>query len=257
MGWDIVIIGMKHNLPIEDPVATAKRLSPLCTGPISIGYDERWEYYEVDNIIKENPYSWHELDRIDANLPGETTDFSIQNGCAKALAKQLGDRIKSVKFDPEDVREWFMHEAFEEPFAIYELEGERYSPDNRVFKEIVELHENFPGRWSQFHHLFSKPYQGETKKILDEFRDYVYFQMRLCGCTDVYYICDQGPAQILYDEINRTVADWKDYMMKSEYLKNGENVSIFNISDYINHRRFLINDDVINVFYDDFADMKS
>lgn len=256
MGWDLVIIGMKHNLPIEDPVATAKRFSPLCCGPISIGYDDKWKYVEAGNLIKEKRFGWHEIDRIDAHLPGPEMYFYIQHGAAKALAKQLGNRISNISFEDEDCRDWFLSEAYEEPFALYELEGKRDSPDPRIFKEIVELHEDFPGRWSQFHSLFEKPYDGEAKKILDKFRDYVYFQMRLCGCSEVYYICDQGPAQVLFDEINRTAEDWKYYMLKGEYLEDGEPVSILNISDYITHRRILTNEDFIHVFYDDFSDMK-
>lgn len=51
MGWDIVTIGTNHKLPINDAIETAKMLSSLVNGTISIGYYCDYEYNKYDNTI--------------------------------------------------------------------------------------------------------------------------------------------------------------------------------------------------------------
>lgn len=52
MGWDIVAIGLNHNLPIDNPSAIAERLIPLFNSPIDIGYYKDWELDPNTKIIK-------------------------------------------------------------------------------------------------------------------------------------------------------------------------------------------------------------
>ncbi|MDE5808925.1 MAG: hypothetical protein K2H59_01425 [Muribaculaceae bacterium] len=72
MGWDIVAIGINHNLPINDPIKVAEKLSPLVSGPISIGYLHEWEYDKSTNTIKrpDDLYNWIEIGIVGKDKSG-------------------------------------------------------------------------------------------------------------------------------------------------------------------------------------------
>lgn len=113
MGWDIVAIGTNHNLPIEDPVATAKRLLPLYPGPLSIGYFSDWEYNSKKNLISRKFSGWQELSLLIGQKDGETVKFVIEDACALKIYKELGDRFGKVNFTDEDEKKWFMSDIEE------------------------------------------------------------------------------------------------------------------------------------------------
>lgn len=44
MSWDVAIIGLKHDLPVEDPVATAKELARRLNRNVSLVFRDEYAY---------------------------------------------------------------------------------------------------------------------------------------------------------------------------------------------------------------------
>lgn len=263
MGWDIIAIGTNHNLPIEDPTATAKRLLPLCPGPVSIGHFSDWEYDPKENLIRRLSSTWKEEALLCGEKEGETVKFIIENACALSIYENLGKRFHEVNFISRDDKISFLS-YIKNRYALFELYNDKtWYPDNRIFQEIAEFSINFPGRWFQFLDLFRKPYEGDAKGILDKFRWDIYRQMRLCGCDKAYFFPDQNYGEWIYDNINLPSKEWVEYLMSGRHLekstKNKEIIvplRILNIVDYVVGRIVLEEEDYIHCFIDDFSDFE-
>ncbi|MBD5272292.1 MAG: hypothetical protein HDS42_03325 [Bacteroides sp.] len=256
MGWDIVAIGINHNLPVEDPNKTAERISSLVDGPISVGYYESWMYKPDVNKIIESEYEWIEISKINSSKQGYVVFFSIENYCARKIYRDLADKIDSVEFENEDQRNWFMGEAKDEPFALYEFESQS-GPyfDLRIFKEIVDFNYDFPGRWFQFVRTLKKPNDIPNKENILEFRKHIFRQLKACGCNEAYYFADQGPGELLYNILDKPAKEWIDYLEKGEFISDGK-PKIIEIPKHLDNSIQLSDNDWIDCFIDDFSDFK-
>ena len=53
MGWDVVEIGLKHNLPVNDPYATAQEVAKRMNQNVWLVYRNEYEYDIAKNVVKE------------------------------------------------------------------------------------------------------------------------------------------------------------------------------------------------------------
>jgi hypothetical protein len=53
MGWDVVQIGLRHNLPIYDPFAIAKEVAKRMNQNIKLVYRNKYMYDKEKNVISE------------------------------------------------------------------------------------------------------------------------------------------------------------------------------------------------------------
>ena len=53
MGWDVVEIGLKHNLPVNDPFATAQEVAKRMKQNIRLVYRKEYEYDIANNVVSE------------------------------------------------------------------------------------------------------------------------------------------------------------------------------------------------------------
>lgn len=256
MSWDIVAIGTNHNLPVEDPIKTAEKLSSLVEGPISVGYYESWIYKPDVNKIIESEYKWIEINKINSSKQGSVVLFSIENFCARKLYRDLLAKIDSVEFEDEYHRNWFMDDAKDKPFALYECESQsRPYFDLRIFKEIVDFSYDFPGRWFQFVRTLKKPHDIPNKNNILEFRKHIFRQLMVCGCNKAYYFADQGDGEMLFNVIDKTAKEWVDYLEKGEYISD-RRPEIIEIPKLLGNSIRLSDNDWIDCFIDDFSDFK-
>lgn len=256
MGWDIVAIGTNHKLPIDNPIKTAERISLLTNRPLSIGYYEDWKYSPSDHSITRGSYDWHEISRLNPNAKGKTILFSIENYSARKTYSQHFKSLRDIHFGNSDEREWFVECATGEPFAIYECDDDK--PENfdlRVCKDIVEFTENFKGRWFQFVDALKDPESSPHKEHIQEFRNYIFQQMKACGCDVAYYFADQGSGEFLYDFINKPSKEWVEYLEKGDWAEDA-NPKIVEVRDLLNGSIVLSEEDWIDCFIDDFSDYK-
>ena len=256
MGWDIVAIGTHHNLPVGDPFKTAERLSSLVDGPISVGYYESWRYKQDINKIIQSEYKWIEINKINSSKHGSATLFSIESYCARKIYTALADIIDKVEFKDKKEREWFIGDATDEPFALYDCDCQT-KPffDLRIFKEIIDFNYNFPGRWFQFVRTMKNPQDKSNKDCILEFRQHIFNQLKACGCDKAYYFADQGPTAMLYDSIDMSAKDWVEYLEKGAYTENRDPI-IVEIQKLLDGRLKVAEDDWIDYFVDDFSDLK-
>lgn len=256
MGWDIVAIGTNHNLPVEDPIKTAERLASLFVAPISVGYSQSWIFHSESNSIEwSEDYIWIEIARIGSPKLKSTISFSIKDYCARKLYSELADRIDSVSFANRHERDWFLSEAKDDPFELYQCEClTKPHYDLRIFKEMVEFGYNFPGRWFQLVRSFIAPSEAYIKENLIEFRKFIFSQLKACGCDKAYYFADQGPGEWLYDRINLPVQDWIDYLKKGDYIEDGV-PEIIEVQKLLDNTLHLSENDWIDCFIDDFSDL--
>ena len=53
MGWDVVQIGLRHNLPVNDPFATAKEVAKRMNRNVRLVYRNEYEYDKENNVVRE------------------------------------------------------------------------------------------------------------------------------------------------------------------------------------------------------------
>lgn len=264
MGWDIVAIGTNHKLPINDAIETAKMLSSLVNGTISIGYYCDYEYNKYDNTIHNvsgKTLKWKELLLLDTYRKGHKYIFEIKNGCEKEIFKQITS-IENIKFDDDISKKIFIGRVYEKTCTLYVFYSEDLSDDINyigICNEIVDFSVRFDnGRWSDFESIFKKQYIGENKRILDNFRTSIFKQLRLFGCDCAYYFPDQGYGDLLLGEIGRNSDDWLSFMKSRSYLKDNDPEDIIlDINDYLNGKLLLKSYDNLICAIDDFSIFRS
>lgn len=258
MGWDIVSIGTHHTLPIQNPVETVKRLAPILDGVVSVGYTKNYDYDKDANTISEGSLDWIELDKLYFNPNGWRYNFEINNEDARRI-HSLITSLDDVTWIGKYTKQFFLNDLFDTPYEIYRInidhKGVVFYSD--IFIENVEFDVSFSGRWFTFEHIFKKPYLGENKQKLDDFRNGIYSQFKASGCDKAYYFPDQGFGEALYDVINLPSDEWVAYMQSREYMEDDDNSQvIIKMSDYIAGNIILRSDQNVICIVDDFSDMR-
>ena len=68
MGWDVVQIGLRHNLPVHDPFATAKEVAKRMNRNVRLVYRNEYEYDSVNNVVRQaGGEEFVELDKFEVN----------------------------------------------------------------------------------------------------------------------------------------------------------------------------------------------
>lgn len=57
MGWDVEEIGLKHDLPVNDPFATAQEVAKRMNRNIRLVYRNEYEYDIENNVVKRSERS--------------------------------------------------------------------------------------------------------------------------------------------------------------------------------------------------------
>lgn len=257
MGWDVVAAGTSHNLPIDDPVKVAERISPLIDEPISVGYYEKWKFDESHNRIVEGDWQWIELTKVNSDKTGQPVFFEICDYSIRRVFTEVETKMDLVSFENEYVRDVFQRFPTEEPFELYQCFCERpYSVDMWIFKENVEFTANFYGRWRQFENIFETAPDSLEAQNLHEFRKHIFEQFKICGCDMAYYFADQGPGEKLANRLNFSSKKWLAYLESGVFAEDGDDARIMKVSDYMAGKVILKSDDWVDCFIDDFSDFK-
>ena len=73
MGWDVVQIGLRHNLPVHDPFATAKEVAKRMNQNVRLVYRNEYKYDKDNNVVSEvNGYELIELGKFEVK---NSTDY--------------------------------------------------------------------------------------------------------------------------------------------------------------------------------------
>ena len=268
MGWDVVQIGLNHNLPVEDPFETAKEVAKRMNRNIKLGYMKEYEY-DVDNNVVDysDEFSFVELGKFDVDDSNEYLRMEVRDYQANQILKTVGiDNIR-IAATKNDAGEMLLRDIEDGPYALYEIEdADSYI---MIFKENIELDVYVCGRWS----CWESAFYSEDSQDIDWLRDYrikIYNQAQLFGCNEVIICADQGPGEFILEKSNYSSNSLKEYVRSYQYLKDYNTVTNeldeeewekhakhISFASFFKNEVFLTEDDFIEVVFDDFSDLES
>ncbi len=267
MGWDVVQIGLNHNLPVEDPFETAKEVAKRMNRNIKLGYMKKYEY-DVDNnvVYYSNDFSFVELGNFDIDDSNEYLRMEVRDYQANQILKTVGiDNIR-IAATKNDIGKMLLSDIEEDPYSLYKINGG--SENFTIFKENVELWVDIFGRWS----CWESAFYSQDSQDIDWLRDYrikIYNQAQMFGCNEVIICADQGPGEFILDKRNYSSNLLKEYVRSYQYLKDYNTVTNeldeeewekhakhISFASFFKNEVVLNEGDFIEVIFDDFSDLK-
>ena len=265
MGWDVVQIGLKHDLPVNDPFATAKEVAKRMKQNIRLVYRNEYEYDIANNVVREaNGYEFIELGKFEVNNSKDYLQMIVSGYQACQILELVGiEKLRQATF-ASDFAELLLSDI-EDPFDLYEIEDNEENLNIRIFKENVNLDISVDGRWWMWERAFHQS-SPTYREWLRNYRMRIYNRAKLFGCKEVIICSDQGPTEYIYDNMYYSADSLKEYACSFQYLKgNGWlNKSEEEWKKYAKHIMFssvfqnqlsLSDEDFVEVIYDDFSDI--
>lgn len=122
MGWDVVQIGLRHNLPVHDPFATAKEVAKRMNRNVRLVFRNEYEYDSVNNVVRQaEGEDFVELGKFEVNNSGAYLQMIASNYQAKQILEFVGmDKLRKATY-ADDFAELILDDL-EEPFELYEME---------------------------------------------------------------------------------------------------------------------------------------
>jgi len=220
MGWDVVQIGLKHNLPVHDMHATARELSRRLNRNLRLNICDEYVYSKESHSIKSVP-GWENYVEVDRYVIDDSNVFVNLVACnyqAKQLYQEIGaEGFLSLSFEDEQAKHILFHTDDGE-YPLYELyykDDDGNDVEIRLFKENVDLDFYVKEKWSLFAEAFSM--ECESDRLL-EIRNKVLEQAKLFGCEEIVYCPDQGPGEYIFSKIFLPSDTLKDYILTKRYL---------------------------------------
>jgi hypothetical protein len=255
MGWDVVQIGLRHDLPVNDPFATAKEVAKRTNRNIRLVYEKaRKNGYQLTELCKYEINSSNDYLRMIAYYYHE---HQTQKMDGKARGFIAGSKQEGVKS---------MLDYIEDLYVLYEIEDDEESFSIKVFKENVNLDVSIGVRWNSWEKAFHSP-EDQRRDYLYDCRMKIYNQAKLFGCNEVIICSDQGPTERICENMNYSADNLKEYVRSYKYLKGNawlnkkedewkKHAKHIMFSSVFQNQLILSDDDIVEVIYDDFSDIK-
>ena len=266
MGWDVVQIGLRHNLPVHDPFATAKEVAKRINRNVRLVYRNEYEYDSVNNVVRQaGGEEFVELGKFEVNNSRDYLQMIASDYQAKQILESVGmDKLRKATY-ADDFAELILDDL-EEPFESYELEDRNGNLLIYIFKENVTLDVCIIERWTTWEYAFHS--SGKGREWLNDYRMKIYHQAKMFGCNEVIICADQGPTELIYDNMDYSADNLKEYARSFQYLKDTNWVEEYKkeewkkdakhimFSSYFQNQLNLSGDDFIEVIFDDFSDIE-
>lgn len=263
MGWDVVQIGLRHNLPVNDPIATAKEVAKRMKQNIRLVYRNEYEYDIEKNLVSDaEGRDLIELGKFEANNSGDYLQMIVSNYQAHQILELAGiEKLHKATFASGFAE--LILDDLEEPYELYEINGRNIYI--RIFKENVDLDISVVERWWMWESAFhpSNPY----REWLNNYRMQIYNRARMFGCNEVIICSDQGPTQMIYENMDYLADDLKEYARSFQYLKEDTWLDDYKKDEWKKHAKHILfssffqnqlilsDDDSVDVIFDDFSDI--
>ena len=266
MGWDVVEIGLRHNLPVDDPHATAKEVAKRMNRNIRLVYRNEYEYDKEKNVVREaNGDEFIELGKYEVNNSKDYLQMIASDYQARQILESVGEeKLRQATFVGE-LAHLILYDIGD-PFELYEIEDKDESFSIRIFKENVDIDVYVSGRWHSWERAFHSSSQG-NRELLRYYRMQIYDRAKMFGCNEVIICSDQGPTIGIFDKMNYLADDLKEYTRSFQYLKDThwveeseieewkKNAKHIMFSSYFQNQLNLSSEDFVEVIYDDFSDI--
>lgn len=267
MGWDVVQIGLRHNLPVHDPFATAKEVAKRMNRNVRLVYRNEYEYDSVNNVVRQaGGEEFVELGKYEVNNSRDYLQMIASDYQAKQILESVGmDKLRKATY-ADDFAELILDDL-EEPFESYELEDRNGNLLIYIFKENVTLDVCIIERWTTWEYAFHS--SGKWREWLNDYRMKIYHQAKMFGCNEVIICADQGPGMWIYDNANYPADKLKEYARSYQYLQEStwieesekeewkKNAKHIMFSSYFQNQLDLSSEDFVEVIYDNFSDIEN
>ena len=264
MGWDVVQIGLRHNLPVHDPFATAKEVAKRMNQNVRLVYWKKYEYDMEKNVVrKAKDYELIELGKFEVNNSNDYLKMTVSDYQAHQIQELVGiDKLRKATFVGEFADLILRSDTFE----LYEIEDNEETLDIRIFKENVDFDVNIDGRWYWWEKAFHSTSQ-ENREWLHKYRMQIFHQAKMFGCKEVIICADQGPGMSIYDNVNFPADKLKEYARSYQYLQEStwteksekeewkKHAKHIMFSSYFQNQLDLSSEDFVEVIYDVFSDI--
>ena len=213
MGWDVVQIGLKHDLPVDDPIATAKLIAKRMNCNVKLVYYNEIKYDKINNIVSDvKNFEYIEIARITIENSTDFLQMEVLNYQASQILKEADiNTLRKAKTTSDWARWWL--DDIEKQYALYDISGEHLS--FKIGRENIRLDVGVEERWWGWEEFFH-PVYFDRDKLLD-YRMKIYEQARIFGCKEVIIFSDQGPTELILDHINSSVEYLKQYVNSNQY----------------------------------------
>lgn len=103
MGWDVVEIGLRHNLPVNDPIATAQEVAKRMKQNVRLVYRNKYEYDVDNNVVRDtNSYELIELGKFEVNNSKDYLQMTASDYQANQILELAGiDKLRRATFANE------------------------------------------------------------------------------------------------------------------------------------------------------------
>ena len=266
MGWDVVQIGLRHDLPVHDPFAMAKEVAKRMKQNIRLVYENKYEYDSDNNMVRrKSGYELIELGKFEVNNTRDYLEMIVSNYQANQILESVGvDKLRKATYADEYAE--LILDDFGESFVLYEIEDSDDDLYIMIFKENVKLDVYVIGRWPTWKDAFQQPSSRKLKWLCD-YRMKFYYQAKLFGCNEVIICADQGPGEMIYNNANYLADDLKKYAHSYQYLQESAWVEESEKEEWKKHAKHIMfssvfqneltlsDEDWVEVIYDDFSDI--
>ena len=264
MGWDVVEIGLRHDLPVDDPIATAQEVAKRMKQNVRLVYRNEFEYDIENNVvsISKGP-DFIEIGKYEVNYSKDYLKMIASNYQANKIQELVGiDKLRKATF-ASDFAE-FIIDDLEDAFELYEIVSDEV--DIRIFKENVDLDVYIGERWKNWERALHQLNSDKDKEWLRNYRMQIYNRAQLFGCKEVIICSDQGPTQSIFANMHYSSEDLKEYAHSLQYFKDckcsaseadewKKHAKHVMFSSLFQNQLVLSDKDFIEVIYDDFSDI--
>lgn len=267
MGWDVVQIGLKHDLPVDDPIATAELVAKRMNRNIRLVYGNKYKYDKINNIVSEvEDFEYIEIAKITLDSSKDYLRMIVPNYQANQIFKETSIKtLQKAKY----MGRWakMLLDDIEYQFELYEIEDENEGEelDIRIFRENVDLDVFEFGKWHFFKHAFYPP-TPDLERLLN-YRMKIYERARMFGCKEVIICSDQGPTMEIYDHMDYPAEQLKQYTFSNQYYEESNwlepedegfwksHARKIKFSSVFNNELQFKEEEFVEIVYDDFKDL--
>ncbi len=237
MGWDIVEIGLKHKLPVNDPYATAQEVAKRLKVNIQLVAHNLFEYDSETDTVSEvkKGDKFIELQKFNYDNSDKCVKLIVHDYQIKKIKETIGkDRLRKTKFSSQWAKDNILDFY---PFELYEIEDDEKVgiPEIRIFTENIDIAIPQMMRWGHFDRLFRRN-DEEAKEYLRKIRKEILDVAKAFECEQVIICADQGPTESIFDNMDMSADDLLEYTMS---LKNRETHNGWFTKDWKANARYI------------------
>ncbi|MCI6618050.1 MAG: hypothetical protein MSD82_04270 [Prevotella sp.] len=266
MGWDVVEIGLKHKLPVQDAFATARDIAKRLNRNVRLFARNDYMYDKERNLISSiDGREVTELQTFRVDDSDKVVRMIAERYQIKQILEQAGEgRLRSAKFS--DACAHNIIDELDDPFELYELYMDEDDCGVAIFEENIDLDIYVTSRWSSWEHAFHKDSEFYNKNWLMAYRMQFFERAQLFGCEEVIICSDQGPTQQIYDAIDLSSSELVDFARSYKYLDNMPtdqkerwkmDARQIYFPDVFTGQFHLNDNEFVEVIFDDFKDLKA